>query len=86
MVPETHETHHVMPRDEKLRALIENISSYIEFYHGGFVEFVSIDKNVLKDRLGGACDGCSLSKNTLYGWVGGTVRQFFPDITEIIAV
>jgi len=86
MVPEVHETHHIIGRDDKLKALIENISSYIEFYHGGYVEFVSIVDNVLSVRLGGACEGCSLSKTTLQGWVGGTVKQFFPEITQIIAV
>jgi len=35
--------------------------------------------------LGGACDGCPLSTHTLRGWIAGTVRQFFPDVKNVIA-
>lgn len=68
------------PVEERLRNLIENISSYIEYYHGGSARLVSFDGQVARIELGGACDGCPLSLNTLHGWVAGTVRQFFPDI------
>jgi Fe-S cluster biogenesis protein NfuA len=66
--------------EERLHALLEQISAYIEHYHGGSVEMVSFDGKVLEVRLGGACLGCPLSPNTLYGWVQGTVQQFFPEI------
>ena len=85
MVAESHENH-LKSQTEKLKALVENISSYIEYYHGGFVQFVAFEDNVLKVRLGGACEGCPLSLTTLHGWVGGTVKQFFPDIRDVIAV
>lgn len=71
---------------EQMRGLLERLSSYIEYYHGGSVELVSFDGRALKVRLGGACDGCPLSLTTLHGWVEGTVRQFFPDIDRIEAV
>lgn len=66
--------------EERLRALIERISAYIEHFHGGSVEMISFDGKVVKVRLGGACLGCPLLPSTLHGWVEGTVRQFFPDI------
>ncbi|MFC1959511.1 NifU family protein [Chloroflexota bacterium] len=69
------------PIEERLAALIENISAYIEFYHGGSVTLVEFDGKVAHVQLGGACDGCPLSSMTLRGWVEGTVHQFFPDIT-----
>ncbi|MBN1565601.1 MAG: NifU family protein [Anaerolineae bacterium] len=68
------------PIEERLQNLIENLSSYIEYYHGGSCELVSFDGKVARVSLGGACDGCPLSLNTLHGWIAGTVRQFFPDI------
>ncbi len=73
-------------REERLRSLIEGLSSYIETYHGGWVEIVSIGENRVEVRLGGACDGCALSPTTLKGWVGGTIQQFFPEIKEVVAV
>jgi Fe-S cluster biogenesis protein NfuA len=68
------------PIEERLQNLIENLSSYIEFYHGGSCRLVSFDGKIARVELGGACDGCPLSLNTLHGWIAGTVRQFFPDI------
>ncbi len=79
-----------MPTDPKtelqMKALLEQLSAYIETFHGGSVEYVDFDGKVLKVRLGGACLGCPLSPNTLHGWVEGTVRQFFPEIADVIAV
>lgn len=72
--------------EERLRALIEKLSAYIEQYHGGRVEMVSVEGKVLKVRLGGACLGCPLLPSTLHGWVEGTVRQFFPEIERVVDV
>lgn len=68
---------------QRLQALLDRLSAYIEQYHGGSVEMVALEGEVLKVRLGGACLGCPLSPATLHGWVEGTVRQFFPEITEV---
>ena len=72
--------------EEKMQALIDAISSYIEYYHGGAVEMVGFSGNTLQVRLLGACEGCDLAPVTLHGWVEGTVRQFFPDIVRVEAV
>ena len=73
------------PPEVRLQSLIENISAYIEFYHGGSVNLVDFDGSVAKVKLGGACTGCELSEMTLRGWVAGTVSQFFPDVTVVAA-
>jgi Fe-S cluster biogenesis protein NfuA len=69
------------PADERMRALIEQISAYVEHFHGGSVEFISFDGKTVQVRLGGACLGCPLLPSTLHGWVQGTVRQFFPEVS-----
>ncbi|MEW6718098.1 MAG: NifU family protein [Chloroflexota bacterium] len=74
------------PVEVRLRDLLEKISAYVEHYHGGSVEMVSYEGELLKVRLGGACVGCPLSPTTLKGWVEGTVRQFFPQIKRVEAV
>ncbi len=71
------------PDEQRMRSLLETVSSYIEQYHGGWVRMVDFDGSVLKVEMGGACEGCPLSLTTLHGWVEGTVRQFFPDIERI---
>jgi Fe-S cluster biogenesis protein NfuA len=72
--------------EEQMRALLDQLSAYIEQYHGGSVEMVSFDGKVLNVRLGGACTGCPLLPSTLHGWVEGTVRQFFPQIERVESV
>ena len=72
--------------NEQMRRLIEQLNAYITTYHGGSVELVSFDGNIVKVKLGGACLGCPLSPMTLKGWVEGTVRQFFPDIEKVEAI
>jgi Fe-S cluster biogenesis protein NfuA len=78
------------PRDaslpERVQALLDSLSAYIEQYHGGAVRFLALEDSVLKVKLEGACLGCPLSPNTLHGWVEGTVRQFFPEIERVEAV
>ena len=75
-----------VPPQERMRSLLEVLSSYIEQYHGGWVHLVDFNGKVLKGSMGGACLGCPLSVTTLHVWVEGTVRQFFPDIERIEAV
>lgn len=72
--------------EERIKALIETLDSYISQYHGGSVEMVNFDGKCLKVRLGGACETCPLSMTTLNGWVAGTVRQFFPEVEKVEAV
>lgn len=72
--------------DDQLRGLIEQLSAYIETYHGGEVEFVDFDGKILTVKLGGACLGCPLSPVTVKGWVEGTVKQFFPEVEAVKAL
>jgi Fe-S cluster biogenesis protein NfuA len=66
--------------EERIRALIEQISAYVEQFHGGSVEMVAFDGRTVSVRLGGACLGCPLLPSTLQGWVAGTIHQFFPEV------
>ena len=77
----------VDPKAEiQMKALVEQLSAYIETFHGGSAEYVSFDGKILKVHLGGSCLGCPLSPATLHGWVEGTVRQFFPGIEKVESV
>ncbi|MBL8101767.1 MAG: NifU family protein [Anaerolineales bacterium] len=72
-------------QETQLRHLIEKLNAYIEQYHGGTVDFVSLHDNTLEVKLGGACLNCPLSPATLHGWVAGTVHQFFPNVNVVEA-
>ena len=71
---------------ERMKALVEVLSSYIEYYHGGAVEMIDYQDDKLTVRMSGACEGCNLAPVTLHGWVEGSVKQFFPDLKEVVAV
>lgn len=70
----------------RLEGLIQFLSAYIEHYHGGWVKLLDYDGKNVRVEMGGACVGCTLSSATLHGWIEGTVRQFFPHITQVIGV
>ena len=70
-------------KEEQMKGLIEQLDAYINHYHGGSVALVSFDNGLVKVRLGGACEDCPLSPSTVHGWVEGTIRQFFPDISGV---
>jgi len=72
--------------NDQLRGLIEQLSAYIDTYHGGEVEFIDFDGKVVTVKLGGACLGCPLSPGTVKGWVEGTVKQFFPQVEAVHTV
>lgn len=74
------------PEADRVRALVDMISAYIEYFHGGSVKMESYDDGILQISMAGACSGCPLSTETLHGWVEGTVKQFFPDLKEVVAV
>ena len=71
---------------ERMEALINILSDYVEHYHGGSVEMVSFDGEYLCVRMGGACVGCDLSPHLLDGWIADTVRPFFPKLKKVEAV
>lgn len=54
--------------------------------HGGNVEIVDVDNNVLFVKFYGGCHGCSSSKATLKGGIEQLVKQNFPDIVEVLDV
>ena len=75
--------HLVHSKEEQIKDLLERVSAYIEQYHGGSVDFISLEDDKLTVRVGGACLGCPLLPSTLQGWVAGTIHQFFPEVEVV---
>ncbi len=75
--------HHLHSKEDQIKGLLEQVSAYIEHYHGGSVEFISLQDDNLAVRVGGACLGCPRLSETLQGWVAGTIRQFFPEVQVV---
>ena len=53
---------------------------------GGDIQLVSVENNVVKVRLSGACGGCSMSQMTLTEGVERAIKKAVPQIKKVIAV
>ena len=71
--------------------MLQSVEKIIDQYirpslaqHGGNVEIVDIDNNILYVRFFGGCQGCSSSKATLKGGIERIVKQNFPEIESVV--
>ena len=70
----------------------EKIKEFVEEYinpalegHNGHLAVESFDgEGILHVSLGGGCQGCAASKQTLQGQIGAYLTEEFPEITGII--
>ncbi|WP_152286170.1 NifU family protein [Flavicella marina] len=53
---------------------------------GGNISLVSIEENVVKVKLEGACVGCSINQMTLRNGVEASVKKHAPQIEKVIDV
>ncbi|MEG0187570.1 MAG: NifU family protein, partial [Algoriella sp.] len=53
---------------------------------GGDIELVSIEDNIVKVRLTGACIACSVNQMTLKSGVEMTIKKYVPEIISVINV
>lgn len=51
---------------------------------GGDISLVSIEENVVKVRLEGACVGCSINQMTLRNGVEASIKKHAPQIEKVI--
>ncbi len=53
---------------------------------GGDVELVSVEDNIVKVRLTGACAGCPFSEMTLKAGIERIIIEEIPEIVEVQSV
>jgi Fe-S cluster biogenesis protein NfuA len=53
---------------------------------GGNISLVSVDDNIVKVQLEGACISCSVNQMTLKNGVEAIIKKFAPQIIEVISV
>lgn len=70
----------------KIEALFDNQIRPALAQHGGNVEVVDIDNDILYVRLTGGCQGCASSKATLKDGIVTTVKKKFPEIIDVVDV
>lgn len=49
--------------------------------HKGNVELIDVDNDIVFIRLGGGCQGCSMSKSTLKDGIEKAIKNHFPNLS-----
>ena len=53
---------------------------------GGDISLISIEEDIVKVELLGACLGCSVNQMTLKNGVEAIIKKYAPQIKEVLAV
>jgi len=71
---------------EKVKQVLEKIRPQLQM-DGGDVELIEItDDGVVKVRLQGHCAGCMHAQQTLKLGIERAVKQFVPEVKEVVSV
>lgn len=70
---------------EKVEEVISRIRPSLQA-DGGDIELVSVEDNVVKVRLKGACGSCPMSRMTLKNGVEAIIRHHIPEIKAVESV
>ncbi|MGB2629801.1 MAG: NifU family protein [Candidatus Omnitrophota bacterium] len=71
--------------EERVRDAIDKIRPLLQ-RDGGDIELVSVEGNVVKVALRGACAGCPMSQMTLKNVVEQALKQEIPEIERVETV
>ncbi len=53
---------------------------------GGDISLISVEKDIVKVKLLGACNGCTVNQMTLKNGVEATIKKYAPQIREVVDV
>jgi len=71
---------------EKIKQVIEKIRPQLQA-DGGDIELISIeDDGTVKVKLLGHCAGCAHAQQTIKFGVEKAIRQFVPEVKEVVSV
>jgi len=54
--------------------------------HGGFAELVGVEENKVYVRMGGGCQGCSMSNATMVEGIARSIHELISDDLEVVDV
>jgi Fe/S biogenesis protein NfuA len=69
---------------EKITQLLEQSINPSLASHGGYAELVGVDDTRVFLKMGGGCQGCSMSAATLVEGIQVAIKEALPEVTEII--
>ena len=71
---------------EQVDKALDSIRPFLEA-DGGDVEVIEVtDDKIVKVKLLGACNGCSMSTMTMKGGIEEAIRKVVPEIQEVIEI
>lgn len=68
---------------ENVEKALTEIRPFLEA-DGGNISLVSIDNDIVKVQLEGACISCSVNQMTLKNGVEATIKKYAPQVQEVI--
>ena len=74
--------------EETVTKVLEALESIRPFLNkdGGDIELIDVKDNIVYVKLQGNCNGCPMSFSTMKLGVENTIKQFAPEIVEVIEV
>ena len=70
---------------DNVEKALEEIRPFL-MSEGGNIKLLSIENEIVKIQLEGACIGCSVNQMTLKNGVEATIKKYAPQIVEVINV
>ncbi|MDE0092151.1 MAG: NifU family protein, partial [Oligoflexia bacterium] len=71
---------------QKIKEVLETDIQPAVAMDGGYIEFISYENGIVYLSLQGACSGCPSSTLTLKQGIESRLKQFVPDIKEVVEV
>ena len=71
--------------NQRIEQALEEIRPFLKS-DGGDIALLSIEDQIVKVQLMGACVGCSVNQMTLKQGVELTIKKYAPEIQEVINV
>jgi len=77
-----------MTAEEKIIEVEKALTEIRPFLNsdGGDIELISVEDNIVRVRLSGACVSCSVNQMTLKSGVEMTIKKYVPEIVQVINV
>lgn len=77
-----------LTHEEVVTKVMEALESIRPFLNndGGDIELVDVVENKVMVKLHGNCQGCPMSFSTMRLGVENTIKQFVPNIKEVVSV
>ena len=71
---------------KKIKEILERDIQPAVAMDGGYIDFVSYENGIVYLNLQGACSGCPSSSFTLKQGIEERLKQFVPEVKEVVAV